>query len=142
MKRRGGTLALATLAFAAACSQHDDDLIRVEVQKLTLSSGEAASAAADKVASYGRRALPSVEAAMHIADESGRKNLVLALRRIGDAEGVPLLLHIAAYDAAPDVRREAEWTLKSWSVGSDARAEKARDALRRLDEIREREEAG
>ena len=79
---------------------------------------------------------------MHTAEVPGRKNLVLALRKIGDADAVPLLRHIALFDPAPDVRVEAEWTLKTWAVAKDARGEKARAALRELDERRAREEAG
>ena len=125
----------------SACT-HDDDMIRIEVQKLTLAEGESASAIAARLTRHGRRALPSIEASMHTADEHGRKNLVLALRRLGEAESVALLLHLAAYDPSTDVRREAAWTLKTWAAQSDARGEKAREAVRRLDEILKTEETG
>jgi hypothetical protein len=127
----------------AGCThQPDDDAVRAEVQNLTLQRGEAALKLADRLTRHGRRALPSIESALHGTDEPGRKNLILALRRIGDADSVPLLLHIAAYDEAEDVRREALWTLKTWAGGSDARAEQARSAVRRVEEIRSTEQAG
>jgi hypothetical protein len=121
----------------------DDDAIRADVQLLALLDGEAGqSAAAERLVRHGRRALPSVEAALHTAEPPGRKNMILVLRRIGDPDAVPLLRHVALFDAALDVRREAEWTLKSWAAGQDGRAERARAALRELDERRAREEAG
>jgi hypothetical protein len=130
------------LRVAACSSASDDDRIRVEVQQLTLARGEAASQGADRLAKAGRRAIPAIEAALHTADAPGRKNLILALRRIGDVEAVPLLQHIATWDAESDVRREATWTLKGWATGDGERAVKAREALRKLDESHAREEAG
>ena len=132
---------LAAVLALSACTR-DDDLVRVEVQRLTLAEGAATNASAERLTHLGRRALPSLEAALHTADEHGRKNLVLALRRIGDLESIPLLLHLAAYDPSPDVRREAVWTLKTWAGSEGARGEKAREAVRRLDEIMQSEEAG
>ncbi len=95
---------------------------------------------AERLGADGRRALPAIEGALHGASEPGRKNLILALRRIGDGEAVPLLRQLALYDKSASVRREAEWTLQQWSLGSDERALKARAALRVIDELRGREE--
>jgi hypothetical protein len=117
-------------------------LVRAQVTLLLNQEGAEAKAAGDRLARIGRRAIPTIEAAMHTAKPAGRKNLILALREIGDAEAVPLLRHLALFDAAPDVRREAEWTLRKWAQGADARADKARAAVRAIEEIREREEAG
>jgi hypothetical protein len=149
---------LAALAFAVllgaptvqgGCTRHaDDDAIRIEVQALTLERGEHTMVAADRIARHGRRAIPSIEAALHTADDVGRRNLVLALRKVGDAEAVPLLQHLAAYDSDELVKKESEWTLKTWaqdpatSGDGKARADKAREALRRVDELRHHEEAG
>jgi hypothetical protein len=135
-------VAAVALVWAACSTRAEDDLIRVEVQRLALADGDAASISAERVARYGRRALATIEAVIQTADPHGRKNLVLAARRVGDAEAVPLLLHVAAWDAEPLVRAEAEWTLKSWAAATDERAERARAALRRLDELKQREEAG
>jgi len=135
-------LGVALAVAIGGCADHAEDRIRTEVQALTLAEGEAVQSAADRVAAHGRRALPAIEAALHTADVAGRKNLVIAIRHIGDADGIPLLLHLAAFDAAEDVRREAAWTLRSWAAGGGDRAERARAALRRLDELRHGEEAG
>jgi hypothetical protein len=121
----------------------EDDTVRADVQRLALVGAEGgAGPAAERVARHGRRALPSIEAALHTAEAAGRKNLIAALRKIGEAESVPLLRHVALFDAAADVRREAEWTLRSWATGDGARAVKAREALRVIEERRAREETG
>jgi len=135
-------LALSSLLLAVACSNQSDDDIRAHVTVAVTTEGPQATAAAEYLARFGRRAIPTVEAAMHTASVPGRKNLILALRKIGDAEAVPLLRHIAIYEPSPDVRREAEWTLKQWAAGTDVRAERARAALRTIDEEKGTEEAG
>jgi hypothetical protein len=132
---------LVVLALLAGCTDVDDD-IRANVTLLIHHEGALATAAADHLTRYGRRAIPTIEAAMHTASVPGKKNLILALRQIGDAEAIPLLAHITVHEPSPEVRREAEWTLKQWASGTDPRAERARAALRSLDEEREREEAG
>ncbi|HZS37714.1 MAG TPA: HEAT repeat domain-containing protein [Polyangia bacterium] len=126
----------------AGCSDRTDDEIRANVTLLINQEGQPAQTAADRLAGFGARAIPTIEAAMHTASPAGRKNLIAVLRKIGDAEAVPLLGHIAAFDASPDVRREAEWTLKQWAASGGARGDKAKAALRSLDEQRGREEAG
>jgi HEAT repeat protein len=132
---------LFVIAIACSSPSADDD-VRAQVTLLLNQEGAPARAASERLVHYGRRAIPTIEAAMHTASPSGRKNLILALRQIGDEEAIPLLRHIAAYEADPDVRREAEWTLKKWAQESGPRAEKARAALRAVDEARSREEAG
>jgi hypothetical protein len=92
--------------------------------------------------------------------------LILALRKIGDAEAVPRLGHMAEFEPNADVRREAEWTLRGWAAEdgkggangasgasgasgvsgggkpSPERAARARQALRRLEEAHGVEDAG
>lgn len=134
---------VACLIAAPACNDADDD-IRANVTLLCNHEGALATAAADHLARYGRRAIPTIEAAMHTASTAGRKNLILALRKVGDAEAVPLLGHIAVYDGAEDVRREAEWTLRKWASDGAApdRAARAKQAVRTIEEARGVEEAG
>ena len=145
-ERRLQALALAvvcaSVAIGGGCESIGDDRLRAEVQQLTLAQGEVANAASQRLARHGRRVIPSIEAALHTADVPGRKNLVMALRRIGDVEGVALLAHLAANDPATDVQREALWTLRGWAKSEDERGLKSREALRRLDENHQREEAG
>jgi hypothetical protein len=144
--RSFGKVALVTCMLgvgAGACSESDDD-IRANVTLLCNHEGALAVAAADHLARFGRRAIPTIEAAMHTASGPGKKNLILALRKIGDAEAVPLLAHIAEFEPNADVKREAEWTLRGWAADGKAaaRAEKAKAALRKLEESRGTQEAG
>jgi hypothetical protein len=134
---------LAFVALGAGCNDVDDD-VHANVTLLCNHEGTLAQAAADHLQRYGKRAIPTIEAAMHTASVPGRKNLILALRRIGDVDAVPLLGHIAVTDGSPDVRREAEWTLKQWAADDKAavRAARAKSVLRANDEQRGAEEAG
>ncbi len=91
---------------------------------------------------HGRAAIPTLEAALHTAPVPGRKNLITALRRIGDEEAIPVLRHFGEYDQDESVRREATWTLKQWAIEHNSRGEKARAALRTLDESMGNEEPG
>jgi hypothetical protein len=136
-------LLFALLVAAPACNDTDDD-IRANVTLLCNHEGALATAAADHLARYGRRAIPTIEAAMHTATATGKKNLILALRKIGDDDAVPLLGHIARFEPNADVRREAEWTLRQWA-GDDktpARATKAKQAVRTIEEANGVEDAG
>jgi hypothetical protein len=152
MRRIGSfaALALAPLALGllVGCSDEAEGRIRADVLVLTAEDRASTEVrhAVDDLARYRRRALPTLEAALHTASEPGRKNLILALRRLGDGEAVPLLRHLAIFDPSGEVRREAEWTLKAWAAdGQPSAAERARAAqraLRAVDEQHEREEAG
>jgi len=131
------------LVAPAACNDADDD-IRANVTLLCNHEGALATAAAEHLQRYGRKAIPTIEAAMHTASPTGKKNLILALRKIGDVEAVPLLGHMAQFEPNADVRREAEWTLRGWAAegASPERAARARQALRRLEEAHGVEDAG
>lgn len=126
--------------FLFGCSERSDEAIGARVAALAQLEGGEAIRAAERLGADGRRALPAIEGALHGANEPGRKNLILALRRIGHADAVPLLRQLALYDKSASVRREAQWTLQQWALGSDDRALKARAALRLIDELRGREE--
>ena len=142
MSRRCCFVLLACLALGG-CDDADGD-IHANVTLLSQREGALATAAADHLARYGRRAIPTIEAAMHTATPTGRKNLVMGLRRIGDVDAVPLLRHLAIYDPSPDVAREADWTLRQWAADKKApdRADRARQAVRAVEEARHAEEAG
>jgi HEAT repeat protein len=135
---------LLGVLLVTACSGRAEDDIRAHVTIAVNYEGTQAVQAAEYLARYGKKAIPTIESAMHTASPPARKNLILALRRIGDVESVPLLRHIALYDPAPDVRREAGWTLKQWAAGKSGEplTEKARAAVRALDEAQGSEEPG
>ncbi|MDB4967622.1 MAG: hypothetical protein JWN44_3311 [Myxococcales bacterium] len=138
-----GMVLVVCLSAAPACNDNDDE-IRHNVTLLCNHEGALAMAAADALTRHGRRAIPTIEAAMHTASGPGKKNLILALRKIGDAEAVPLLAHIAEFEPSPDVKREAEWTLRTWAADGKfaARAAKAKAAVRHLEDARGVQEAG
>lgn len=137
------SIVAACLLLTAACNDVDDD-VHANVTLLCNHEGTLAQAAADHLQRYGKRAIPTIEAAMHTASVPGRKNLILALRRIGDVDAVPLLAHIAITDGSPEVRREAKWTLEQWAADgkTPGRADRARAALRANEEQLGAEEAG
>jgi hypothetical protein len=142
---RWRSLALVVMVMAVpACSDRDEADIRADVTLLSNHEGAIAATAAEHIARFGRRAIPTIEAALHTASTPGKKNLVLALRKIGDVEAVPLLRHVATFEASEDVRREAEWTLKQWAgdESHQARAAAARAAVRAVEEARDAEQAG
>lgn len=134
---------LLVVLLASGCHDADDD-IRADVRLVCNHDGVVADAATAELARFGRRAIPTIEAAMHTAAPPARKKLVLALARIGDGEAAPLLGHLAVYDGSADVRREAEATLRHWAGdgAAAARATRARAALRLLEEARGVEGAG
>src|SRR5262249_52486561 len=128
----------------AGCTDSSEDDIRAHVTLAVHQEGKEAQAAAEYLVRFGKRAIPTIEAAMHTAAPDGRKTLIYALRKIGDPEAVPLLRQLALYDPAPDVRREAEWTLRGWAAGKagDPLADKSREAVRAIEETKHSEEAG
>jgi hypothetical protein len=133
---------LALVCLLAACSSTTDEDIRGQVTLLLNQEGAPARAAKQRLEASGKRAIPTIEAALHTATPAGKKNLISVLRTIGDAAAIPLLGHIAVYEPAPDVRQEALFTLQSWAAEQNPRGEQARAALRAADEARQREEAG
>jgi hypothetical protein len=133
---------VALLCLLAACSSNVDDDIRGQVTLLLNQEGAPAQTAGKKLVAHGKRAIPTIESALHTASPTGKKNLIGILRQIGDEASIPLLRHLAAYEPAEDVRKEALWTLQGWAKEPDARGQKAREALRAVDETRQREEAG
>jgi hypothetical protein len=106
------------------------------VQLLSTTRGELAEQALRRLLPHGRAVLPYVEASLHTARAVGRKNLIVALRRLGLAESVPLLGHIAAYDEDLVAAGEALRTLELWSSERRPRGAAARQVLRKVDEVR------
>lgn len=122
--------------------QDNDAEVRQAVRLLCEEQGEVARRALLRLVPHGPAALMPIEAALHTAPPAGRRNLVLALRRIGSAESAPLLGHLAAYDDDPLVRMEARFTLGLWLAEGGPRGAAARAALRKADEARGTEGAG
>jgi hypothetical protein len=127
---------MAAALLAAACTGELRERALEEDAAAVGAASAQGEAAAARLVAAGRDAIPPIEAAMHGARIEGRLDLIVALRRIGDAEAIPLLLHRARLDADERVRKEAEFTLRGWAGEKGDRAERARRALRALEESR------
>lgn len=129
-------LVFSISVFLGGCDEPTTNL-RSAVELLAAERGEVAERAYQRIAPQGRSALPYLEAALHRVAGPGRRNIVIALRRLALPESTTLLGHLAAFDADPLVRSEAYRTLEAWasaSTGTPAAA--ARTALTRVDEVR------
>ena len=91
-----------------------------------------ADQAARRLVRRGRRAIPSLETALHTAGAEGRLRCVGALAAIGDPEVVPLLGHLSTWDEDERVRAAARATLARWAGESGERAVAARAALGKI----------
>lgn len=125
-----GAAALTLSApFGVACDDVSHQDIGDEINILVRRDDQLVPPATERLAAFERKAIPQIETAMHTSAPTGRLHLVTALDRIGDAEAVPVLRHVAIYDITPEVRESAEAVLARWAgAGSDARARRARDA--------------
>jgi hypothetical protein len=113
-----------------ACEDRSHGDIGDEINILIRRNDALVPPATERLAAYGRKALPQIETAMHTAAPYGRLHLIAALDRIGDHESVPVLRHVAVYDVTPEVRDAAEALLGRWAAeGADPRAARARAAV-------------
>jgi hypothetical protein len=124
----------------AAVSSCDSSAAGLEiggaVQLLATTRGELSEQALRRLSPYGRQALPYLEAALHTASPAGRRNLAIALRRLGLPETASLLGHIAAFDGDLATAKEAWKTLSLWASERSQRAVAAAAAMRKVDEVR------
>jgi len=134
MPRGWWAVATVTIGLAAGvgpgCEDRSHGDIGDEINLLIRRNDALVPPATERLAAYGRKALPQIETAMHTAAPYGRLHLIAALERIGDPESAPVLRHIAVYDVTPEVRDAAEALLVRWSGETAApRAARARVAL-------------
>jgi hypothetical protein len=143
MRRLTTTSALAVaLLTAGGCEDRSYRDIGGAISVLTRRNDGLVAPATAQLVSFGRRAIPQIEIALHTAPATGRLHLLEALAQIGDPEAVPILRHLAAYDGSADVRAGAEALLGRWAADASAaaRAARARTALARVSEKRARGE--
>ena len=137
--------ALLLTCLAAAGAGCDDDShrnLQDEINILTRRNDALVPPATQRLARFGREAIPQIEIAVHTAAPTGRLHLIDAFAAIGDEEAVPVLRHFAVYDVRGDVRRACEDLLQRWA--SDAgtsspirhRADRARAALAEVARLR------
>lgn len=123
------------LLVAAGCDPHRPELATA-VQAVASAEGAALERTLDALLSQGAATLPYIEAGLHRSAASERFNLVVALRRLGLTESVPLLAQVASFDRDLRVAREAWETLSVWSAAQTPRGHAALHALRKVDEQR------
>lgn len=122
-------LAFGCAAPLAGCEEGAHRDIQDEINILTRRNDALVPPATDRLARYGRLAIPQIETALHTAAPTGRLHLIEALDRIGDDEAVPVLRHVAVYDVRPDVRSASEDLLQRWASSDGRRAARARSGL-------------
>ena len=101
-----------TLVSAAACEDTSYRDIGAEINLISHRDDAFVSPAVQRLAKYGRHALPQIETALHAAPEAGRLHLVATLEVINDPEAVPILRHLAIFDPSQRVREAREALLK------------------------------
>jgi hypothetical protein len=122
-------LAVLAALGSVGCDDHAHADIGDEINILTRRNDALVPPATERLAVYGRQAVPQIETALHTAAPSGRMHLIDALDKIGDVESIPVLRHVAVYDVTPEVREAAEALLSRWGGGAMPRAERARAAV-------------
>jgi hypothetical protein len=126
-----GWLALAfVLAGVTACDDVNHRDLQDEINILTRRNDALVGPATERLARYGRFAIPQIEVAMHTAAPVGRLHLVDAIDRVGDGEAIPVLRHFAVYDIDVEVRQACEALLRRWAAAPAASPESDRRALR------------
>lgn len=128
-------LALALTLAASACEDQSYKEIGTQINVLTKRSHDSSlvEAATARLVGHGRRVLPQIETALHAASEPARQNLVAVMDKLGDAEAIPILRHLAVYDASDNIRATSESILKGWAARPDERGSAAKLALARID---------
>ncbi|HEY0710246.1 MAG TPA: hypothetical protein VGG33_25770 [Polyangia bacterium] len=134
-------LMLGTLAASLACEDQSFREIGADINVVSKRSDSLVLPATDRLRRRGRQAIPQIEIALHTASDNGRRQLVTALRAIGDAEAVPILRHFAVYDLSADVRALCEQVLAEWAKAGDERAQRAGAAITAVRDLRARGEA-
>ena len=137
----GWTLLSAALG-GAGCDDDSHRDMQDEINILTRRNDALVGPATQRLARYGRAAIPQLEIAVHTAAPTGRLHLIDAFAAIGDDEAVPVLRHFAVYDVRDDVRSACEELLQRWATAEDSgasarrRAERARAAQAEIARLR------
>ena len=123
--------AVAVASASASCEESGHRDIQDEINILIKRNDALVSPATDRLARFGRLAIPQIETALHTAAPTGRLHLIDALERLGDEEAVPVLRHFAVYDVRPEARQACADVLARWSAAPpDGSAREVRRAER------------
>ena len=140
-QRRLAVVGLWATLFLASCEDGSHRDIGDEINLLTRRNDALVPPAMQRLAAYGRKAVPQIETALHTAAPTGRLHLLDALEKIGDVESIPVLRHVAVYDVKPEVRQAAEAILATWAAGA-ADAPRTRAAVGAQQDIARKRAAG
>lgn len=133
--------AIATAAIPTACDDQSYRDIGSEISIIAKRHDALVLAATSRLQRYGRKAIPQIEIALHTASDTGRQNLVAALRSMGDPEAIPILRHVAVYDVSANVRAASEEALTTWARQPNAMSDRAAEALAQVRQWRAAGEA-
>ena len=133
-------IVVAAMLGATACDDHSHTDIGDEINILIRRNDALVPPATERLAAYGRKAVPQIETALHTAAPFGRLHLIVALDKIGDDESVSVLRHVAVYDVTADVRDAALALLARWTT--DTRKPLAERAQAAVAEIARKRAAG
>lgn len=125
---------LAGALVIGGCDDRSHRDIGDEINILTRRNDALVAPATERLAKYGRQAIPQIETALHTSAPTGRLHLVAALDKIGDDEAVPVLRHFAVYDVNAEVRQACDELLARWAspaAADRAEAESAAERRRR-----------
>lgn len=100
----------------ATCDDRSHRDIGDEINILTRRNDVLVAPATERLAKYGRHAIPQIETALHTSAPTGRLHLVAALDKIGDEEAVPVLRHFAIYDVSAEIRQACDELLARWAT--------------------------
>jgi len=128
------------LLAALACDDQSYRAIGDAIDVVARRDDATAAPSRQQLLTFGRRALPQIETALHTAPERGRLALISVLDGIGDPEATAIFRHFAVYDAASDVREACDAILQSWARLPGQRGERARAAQARVQAQRARGE--
>jgi hypothetical protein len=146
MRRRISTVILCgVLLGVAACEEGAHRDIQDEINILTRRNDALVPPATDRLARFGKLAIPQIETAMHTAAPTGRLHLVAALERLGDDDVIPVLRHFAVYDVRPEVRQACADLIGRWATtpgDSSATKRRAERASAAVQEIARKHAAG
>jgi hypothetical protein len=128
MKLAYGLMGSLTL-LTGGCDDRSARDIHADVHVISTREDGLATAAMERLAERGGAALVHIETGMHTAPDSARLRLVSLMRRIGDANAIPILRHFAVFDVNAEVRSACDDTLEHWSKASGPHAVLAREAI-------------
>jgi len=101
-----------------SCGQNDDNRLEVYVDALIAEPGVLADEAGRALVSRGRDAIVILETGLYRAEPDARRRIIRVLVDIGDRAALPILEHLAAFDADDEVREAARRGLERLNARS------------------------